>query len=88
MRIGVGTALRSVLAVALRPRLWATAVIELFLLARPRWWRRWPPIPAPDPAYLRFRMHTAYGDGSPPADPSGDIVDYLDWCRRMRRIGR
>ncbi len=77
------------LALARRPDLWSTAVRELFVLARPGWWRRWPPLPRPDAAYVRFRLQTAYG--STPdrsrlleSDPD-DIVSYLEWCHRMRR---
>jgi hypothetical protein len=72
-------------ALARRPGLWPTAVVELRRLARPGWWHRWPPLPRPDPAYLRFRMQTAYGDAS--ADPSpAEIIDYLAWCRRMNSL--
>lgn len=39
--------------------------------------------PSPDGEYLAWRMHTAYGSGE--AQP-GDIVPYLRWRRRMRRI--
>jgi hypothetical protein len=80
-------------ALAGRPDLWSTAVRELFVLARPGWWRRWPPLPRPDPAYLRFRLQTAYGSSAPErsrlldSDPD-DIVSYLEWCRRMRHTVR
>jgi hypothetical protein len=31
-------------------------------------------------------MQTAYG--SPDAGPTAaDVVDYLEWCRRFRRVG-
>ena len=70
------------LTVAVRPRLWGVAVVQCLRLAAPGWWRRWPPLPLPDPGYLRFRLQTAYGDrvdGPPP----GDVVAYLEWCRRF-----
>ncbi len=75
----------ALLAVLVRPHLWATALVAAVRLAPAGWWRRWPPLPAPDPAYLRFRMVTNYGgegDGPPAA---ADLVQYLDWCRRARR---
>ncbi|HVX22934.1 MAG TPA: hypothetical protein VHB02_16440 [Acidimicrobiales bacterium] len=77
-----------VAAVAVRPRLWPVAVALLFRLAASGWWRRWPPVPAPDAAYWRFRMVTAYG-GSGDAPPrKQDVVSYLAWCRRMGRACR
>lgn len=69
-------------AVAVRPRLWPVAVATLARLARPGWWRRWPPVPVPAGEYWRFRMETAYGGrGDAPLDPD-DVVAYLEWCRR------
>lgn len=78
---------RAVAAVGRRPSLWAIAVVQLFVLARPGWWRRWPPVPRPDPAYLRFRLLTAYGDPDHEPEPA-DVVAYLKWCRRMRALAR
>ena len=73
------------LAVARRPSLWATAVVQVFVLAAPGWWRRWPPLPLPDHAYLRFRLQTAYGDPDREPEPE-DVVTYLYWCHRMRAL--
>ena len=71
-------------AVAVRPGLWPVAVVQARRLAAPGWWRRWPPLPLPDPAYLRFRLQTAFGDtGAAPAP--ADVVAYLRWCRRFPR---
>jgi len=74
----------ALLAVALRPGLWATAARQLLLLARPRWWRRPPFLPRPDPAYLAFRMQAMYGDAHHRPAPA-DLVEYLEWCRGYRR---
>lgn len=86
---GPGTAwvLRAALAVARHPSLWATAVRQVFLLARPQWWRARPFLPLPDPAYLRFRLQTAYGDPNREPEPA-DVVTYLHWCRSWRRLDR
>ena len=73
-----------VLAVLARPRLWGVGFSQLFRLARRGWWRRWPPVPRPDPDYLRFRMQTYYGDPDRPFD-AADLVRYLEWCRQQRR---
>jgi hypothetical protein len=76
-------------ALARRPWLWPTAVMLAGRLAPAGWWRRWPPRPWPDRAYLRFRMQTAYGDDDvdPLASP-GELIDYLEWCRRMAALRR
>ncbi|HEX3393489.1 MAG TPA: hypothetical protein VHS52_03090 [Acidimicrobiales bacterium] len=67
-------------AVAVRPRLWPTALVQVRRLAPPGWWRRWPPLPAPDPDWMRFRARTAYGDPDRPPEPA-DVVAWLEWCR-------
>lgn len=72
-----------VVAVARRPALWPTAIIQLFRVAQPGWWRRRPFLPRPAPLYLRFRLETAYGDDRDP-EPA-DVVAYLRWCREWRR---
>lgn len=78
--------LRLVLAVARRPRLWVVAVVQIFRLACPAWWRKWPPLPRPDSEYLRFRLETAYGQETPP-EPIRvqDVITYLQWCREFPR---
>ena len=45
------------------------------------WWHRPPFLPLPDREYVRWRMHTAYGDADvvPPAE---DLVKYARWVGR------
>lgn len=45
------------------------------------WWLRPPFLPLPDRTYVRWRMHTAYGeyDSVPPAE---DVVRYARWAVR------
>jgi hypothetical protein len=74
-------------AVLVRPALWGVAVTQVVRLAQPGWWRRRPFLPVPDPAYLRFRLQTAYGDPDREPEP-GDVVTYLHWCRGFRRVLR
>jgi hypothetical protein len=47
------------------------------------WWRRPPFLPLPPREYVRWRMHTAYGnpDAVPPVD---DVVRYARWVRKSR----
>lgn len=75
---------RGLCAVARHPTLWPTAARQLLVLAEPGWWRRSPHLPLPAPAYLRFRLQTAYGDDREP-DPA-DLVTYLHWCRAWPRL--
>ena len=48
-----------------------------------RWYRRAPFLPLPPREYVRWRMHTAYGDHDavPPPD---DVVRYARWVGRQR----
>ena len=69
------------------PALWAVAVVQLFRLAAPGWWRRWPPLPLPDRDYLRFRLQSQYGD--PEREPApADLVSYLHWCKSYGKVAR
>lgn len=74
-------------AVAVRPQLWWTAIVQVFRLAAPGWWRRRPFLPTPDPDYLAFRLQTMYGDAAHQPEPD-DVVVYLEWCRSYRRALR
>jgi hypothetical protein len=48
---------------------------------RRHWWRRPPFLPLPDRTYLRWRMHTAYGEhGTVP--PAEDVIRYARWAVR------
>lgn len=71
---------RIALAIAVRPRLWATAIGQARRLAVPGWWRRAPFLPLPAPAYVRFRAITQYGDADHRPEPA-DVLDYLAWCK-------
>ena len=80
----MGTWWRVVLAVLVRPGLWAVSVGQVIRLARRGWWRRPPFLPVPDRAYLAFRMQTAYGGDPPPKYPTvDDVLTYLHWCREF-----
>ena len=70
------------LAIAIRPRLWWTAVRQALRIARPGWWRHTPFLPVPDAEYLRFRLETGYGEVIVP--PAADLVSYLEWCADAR----
>ncbi|MFS8480552.1 MAG: hypothetical protein FWJ94_01480 [Acidimicrobiia bacterium] len=73
-------------AVARHPSLWPTAARQALRLAAPGWWRRRPFLPLPDPAYLRFRLQTAYGGAGEGPPAAEDLVTWLRWCRALRRL--
>jgi hypothetical protein len=82
-----GPAARSTLrAVLPHPLLWPIAVATVFRLARPGWWRTWPPVPLPDSRYWHFRLVTAYGGSGDGAPTPEDVVAYLRWCRSARPV--
>lgn len=66
---------------ALRPRLAADLLRVAWRFRRRRWWARFPFLPLPPRDYVRWRMHTAYGDHDavPPAD---DVERYARWVGR------
>ena len=80
--------LRLTLALALRALTSPGLAVDLLRVAwrfRSRtWWRRFPFLPLPATEYVRWRMHTAYGDHDavPPAE---DIVRYARWVGRQAR---
>ena len=80
------TWLRLVLALALRtlvrPGLAADLLRVAWRFRRRGWWRRFPFLPVPSREYVRWRMHTAYGDADavPPAD---DVVRYARWIGKQ-----
>lgn len=71
-------------AVALRPQLWSTAVVQLLRLAPTGWWRHRPFLPLPDADYLRFRLQTQYGDPDHEPEPD-DVVRWLEWSKRFAK---
>ncbi len=48
---------------------------------RRHWWRRFPFLPLPARDYVRWRMHTAYGDGNA-IPPVHDVERYARWSVR------
>lgn len=75
-------------ALVRRPGLWPVAARVGWRMAPRGWWRRWPPSPRPDPAYVQFRLEAMYGHGPGPGLGPGELVGYLEWCRRLPRRSR
>lgn len=72
--------LRIVGALARRPDLLPTALIQALRLAPRGWWRTAPFLPVPASDYLRFRAVTAYGDPSREPDVD-DVITWLSWSK-------
>jgi hypothetical protein len=61
------------------PRLAADLIRIAWRFRSRTWYRHFPFLPVPDSTYLRWRMHTAYGDYS--AVPSvTDVERYARWA--------
>jgi hypothetical protein len=72
-------------AVLAHPSLWWAGLTAVGRLARTGWWRRPPFIPLPGESYWEFRQVTAFGgSGRASGLDGGDVVAYLQWCRRTR----
>lgn len=72
---------RTVIAVVIRPWLWATAIGALFGFARIGWWRRPPFLPIPDRSVLEWRVTTAFGQPNM-ALATDDVLSYLRWRKQ------
>ena len=78
------------LRLALRCVFHPFVAVDLLLVAwrfrERRWWRRAPFLPLPDMTYVRWRLHTAYGDATALA-PVEDVIRYARWARRANERG-
>ncbi len=79
--------LRAVAALAGRPELWATGIVEYRRLVPDGWWRRRPFLPVPDAEMLAFRATTQYGDPEHPPE-ADDLIAWLRWCKAENRRHR
>ena len=68
----------------INPRV-ALDLVSLAWAMRSRGWYRRPPfLPLPPAEYLRWRMHTAYGDERA-LPPVRDVLRYARWRRELLR---
>ena len=78
---------RLTLVLALRavrdPRTGVALARVAWRFRRRGWWRRFPFLPLPARDYLRWRMHTAYGDADV-VPPMADVVRFARWAVRDR----
>lgn len=64
----------------INPRLALDLLATAWAFRRRGWWKRFPLLPLPDRAYVRWRMYTAYADEEavPPVD---DVIRFARWRR-------
>lgn len=67
-----------------RPRLLLLLLGTAWRFRRRGWYRQAPFLPLPPDDYMRWRLHTAFGDehAVPSAD---DLENYLKWTAMMRK---
>lgn len=66
----------------INPRVALDLAALVWAFRRRRWWRAPPFIPVPDPTYLEWRLHTAYGS-EPELPPIEDVLRFARWRRRI-----
>lgn len=76
-RLSLTLALRA----AARPSTASALVRVAWRFRRRGWWRRFPFLPLPARDYLRWRMHTAYGDYDA-VPPAADVERFARWAVR------
>src|SRR5689334_21656210 len=78
-----GLTLRLAARAAVNPPLAADLVRVAWRFRANGWYRRFPFLPLPSRKYVRWRMHTAYGeyDSVPPVE---DVVRYARWAGRAK----
>jgi hypothetical protein len=59
----------------------AALVTMAWRFRRRRWWSRPPFLPLPAADYVRWRLHTAYGDEHT-VPPAGDVIRLARWAAR------
>lgn len=74
----------ALVAVLIRPHLWATAATAFLQLAPRAWWKQRPFLPLPDRHWLAFRLETAYGGSGEQTIAADDLVTWLEWKRQLK----
>lgn len=82
MPVRTRSILQVLCAVASRPRLWLQAIRSARHIIGQPGASEFALIPAD---YLRFRLETVSGGSSPDVSAT-DVVDWLKWARRFRRV--
>jgi hypothetical protein len=73
------------LRAAVNPRLAVDLLRTAWAFRRRRWYLQPPFLPLPDATYLRWRMHTAYGDEDA-VPPPEDVIRFARWRREVMHL--
>lgn len=84
MRPATSLALALALRALVNPRVALDLVALAWSLRARQWYLRPPFLPLPPPEYLRWRMHTAYGDDET-LPPVADVLSFARWRRQLFR---
>lgn len=68
----------------LNPRVARDLISLVWAMRRRDWYRAAPYLPLPPAEYLRWRMHTAYGDEDA-VPPIRDVLRFARWRREILR---
>lgn len=79
LRLSLALAARA----ALRPALAASLLRVAWRFRHRHWYRRFPFLPLPARDYVRWRMHTAYGDADA-VPPAIDVERYARWATTLK----
>ena len=66
-----------------QPRLWRTAVVQVFRTAESGWWKRPPFFPKPANSFIEFRSNTQYGSTEADQMQARDILVWLEWVKKF-----
>lgn len=78
----LGLAVALVLRACVNPRVALDLLTLAWAFRRRSWWARAPFLPLPDPDYLTWRLHTAYGEERA-LPPVMDVLRFARWRRRL-----
>ncbi|MEE8193584.1 MAG: hypothetical protein V3T74_12630 [Gemmatimonadales bacterium] len=81
----LGLALALTARAVINPRLALDLLRTVWAFRARGWYRRPPFLPLPSREYIRWRMHTAYGDEEA-VPPPEDVVRFARWRRRVMHL--
>ena len=75
--------IKIIVAIIIRPRIWKSALVQIWRLAPNQWYRYYPYLPIPAKEWIDFRLQTAYGT-TEIVPPPEDVINFLEWTREFK----